>query len=124
MLYNILNVLFQWKRIVAKKVRRKIDWYGNQGRCNPAPGVVETAECGVCGRQMNVERNVLGATSWAESMGHGKHLHDRFTCPNIKEDWHEKIVNLKVEAYTTESDKIKKILEKEIIELLEANAVR
>ena len=109
---------------MAKKVKHKIDWYGNQGRCGPEPGTVKTAKCGVCGKQMKVERNVLGATSWAESMAGRKHLYDSFRCPNIDKGWHERIVNLKVEALKTESDRIKKILEGEVIELLEANAGR
>ncbi len=109
---------------MAKKSAIKINWYGNQGHLSPDPGTVKTAECGICGKQMNVKRNVLGATSWAESMGHGKHLHDSFTCPNLNKDWHEKIVSLKCEAHNTASDKIKKILKEEIAELLEANAVR
>ena len=44
--------------------------------------------------------------------------------PNFEEDWHEKIVKLKSEARNTASDKIKKILEEEILEILEANAAR
>lgn len=110
--------------MVAKKVRHNIDWSGNDGFCNHAPGTVKRAKCGICRMQMNVERNVLGPTSFAEAIGKGKHRHDSFTCPNISKDWHEKIVNLKCEAHNTASDKIKKILEKEIVELLQANAVR
>ncbi len=109
---------------MAKKARHKINWNRNDGYCNPAPGIVKTAKCGVCGRQMNVERNVLGATSSVEAMMRRKHLHDSFTCPNINKSWHEKIVNLKNEALNTASDKIKKILGEEIIELLESNAAR
>ena len=117
-------MFFSGETVVAKKIGRKIDGYGNRGRWSPEPGKAKTAYCGVCGKQMNVERNVLGATSWAESMGHGKHFHDSFTCPNLNKKWHEKIVNLKMEAHNTVSYKIKKILEEEVIEILEANAVR
>ena len=117
---------------MAKKARPDIDWHGNNGRCFPAPGTVKTAKCGVCGRQMNIERNVLGATSWAESMGGGKHLHDRFTCPHITQNWHKRIYRLKMDVYQEEIndndpiglEKMRQVAEKEIIELLEANAVR
>lgn len=115
---------------MAKKVRRKINWYGNNGRCYPAPGTVKTAKCGVCDMQMKVKRNVLGPTSWIESMGHGKHLHDYFVCPNVNKDWHKRIYDLKVDVYLAETDnasnksEIKKIAEKEITKLLETNAVR
>ena len=109
---------------MVKKSKIKINWQGNIGRCYPDPGTIKKVKCGVCSRQMNVKRNVLGPTSWAESMGGGKHRHDSFTCPNLKKGWHEKVVNLKLDASITESSKIKKILEEEIVELLEANAVR
>ena len=117
---------------MAKKSGIKIDWHGNGGCCYPAPGTVKTAICGVCGMQMNVERNVLGATSWAESMGHGKHLHDRFTCPHRTQNWHKRIYRLKMDVYEEEIsdrdpiglEKMRQVAEKEIIELLEANAVR
>ncbi|MEK7076174.1 MAG: hypothetical protein AAB941_00720 [Patescibacteria group bacterium] len=117
---------------MAKKVRCKIDWHGNGGHCYPAPGTVKTVKCGVCGTQMKVKRNVLGCTSWAESMGGGKHLHDRFKCPNLNEDWHKRIYRLKMDVYREEMDdcdpiglkKMRQVAEKEIIELLEAHAVR
>ncbi len=115
---------------MAKKVRCKIDWHGNGGRCYPAPGTVKTANCGVCGMQMKVQRNVVGCTSWAESMARETHKHDRFTCPNINKSWHRRIYELKVDVYlaeihnTSNKNEIKKVAEKEIIKLLEANAVR
>ena len=111
---------------------RQIDWYGNGGRCSPSPGTVETAECGVCGMQMNVERNVLGATGFAEAMGGEKHRYDRFICPRITEDWHKRICRLKRDVYREELDhcdpigleKMRQAVKKEILELLEAHAVR
>src|SRR5258708_3564330 len=109
---------------MAKKFRQGIDWYGNDGRCTPAPEALETADCGICGSQMNVRRNVLGATSSIEAMSHKKHLHDSFECPRVRENWHEQIVSLKYEANETASSSIKKILEEEIKGILRANAVR
>ncbi len=95
---------------MAKRSGEKIDWRGNNGWFFPKPGTVKAARCGICGSLMNVKRNVLGPTGWAESMAHQGHLHDSFTCPNLNKDWHEKIVNLKSEARSTACDKIKKIL--------------
>lgn len=108
----------------------QIDWYGNDGRRNPNPGTIETAECGVCGAQMNVKRDVLGPTGLAEAMRGEKHKHDSFVCPRIEEDWHKQIYRLKMEVYRAEIDdkhnknKFKKAAEEKIIKLLEANAVR
>ena len=108
---------------------RQINWYGNDGRCNPVPGTVETAECGVCGAQMNIRRNVLGPTSSVEAMAGRKHRHDSFVCPRIEEDWHKRIYRLKIDVYFSEinnavnKDETKKAAETEIVELLEAQAV-
>ena len=108
----------------------QIDWYGNDGRFNPAPGTRVTVKCGVCGVQMNVRRNVLGPTSSTEAMAGKSHRHDRFTCPYLDENWHKEIYRLKTDVYFAEiyvidnRDKIKKAAEEEIIKLLEANAVR
>ena len=78
---------------------RKINWYGNNGHCFPAPGTVKAAECGVCGTEMNVRRNVLGPTSSAEAMAGRKHRHDSFACPHVAEDWHKRIDQLKFDFY-------------------------
>lgn len=117
---------------MANKVRHKIDWHGNDGRCNPAPGTAKTAKCGVCGRQMNVKRNVLGATSWAESMGQGKHLYDSFTCPDLNKNWHKRISRLKMDVYQEEInhcdpiglEKVRQVAKEEILKLLKTHAVR
>lgn len=102
----------------------EIDWYGNIGRAYPLPGTVEFLVCGVCGRQMNVKRNVDGPTSYVESLSGRKHKHDAFVCPCAKEKWHQKIYRLKMKVYIAEIDKkpdaikIKKDAEKEIIKIL------
>lgn len=107
----------------------EIDWRGNPGYCFPKPGKTETAKCGVCGIDMSVKRNVLGPTSMAESMGHGKHRHDSFRCSNLDKDWHKRIHRLKTDVYLEEIDRDdpigyeqkKKAAEKEIFKLLRAN---
>ena len=112
----------------------EINWYGNDGSCNPLPGVMATATCGVCGSPMNITRNILGPTGLAEAMSGNRHLHDRFTCPKKTENWHKEIYRLKVEVYHAEIDataKFKKVdLEglrnkagKKILVILEANGI-
>lgn len=78
----------------------KFDYKGNDGRCNPKPGEVKEVKCGICSAQMNVERNVLGATSFAEGISGHSHLYDRFTCPNFQRIWHREISNLKSKTYS------------------------
>lgn len=38
----------------------------------------KTIICGVCGAQMNVKRNITGATSFAESIAKQEHTYDSF----------------------------------------------
>ena len=108
----------------------KIYWHGNDGSSNPMPGTVETVDCGVCNIPMNVKRNVLGATSHIEVMAGRSHRHDHFFCSHIREGWHGMIYRLKLNVYTAEINKDvdyeekKKAAEKEIMEILKANAVR
>lgn len=107
---------------------RQVDWNGNDGRCNPAPGTLEAAECGICGAQMNVQRDVFGPTSAVEAMAGKKHKHDSFICPFIGKRWHEEIYYLKEWALKAEinnlpgKDEIKKTAEQKIIKILELNA--
>lgn len=107
-----------------------IDWYGNDGRCNPLPGTVATATCGACGSPMNVTRNVLGPTGLAEAMSGNKHLHDQFNCPNKTEGWHKKIVRLKMRVYMAEIHEdphfkeLKKKAKKEILKIFRANGIQ
>lgn len=107
----------------------KIDWRANIGYCFPAPGTVDKVKCGICGEQMDVKRNVLGATSFAESLAGSKHRHDRYTCPHIYEAWHKRIEELRIDVTDAEArnasdvNKIKRNAEKEILKILKACGV-
>ena len=104
----------------------KFNFNGNDGRCYPDPGEVKKVECGICGMQMNVERNVYGHTGFAEAMGKYRHLHDRFTCSNLLASWHERIVKLRLDAHIycyninhkDETEKTRKELEKKVKKIL------
>lgn len=108
----------------------KINWLGNLGHCFPEPGKVKKIKCGVCGTQMNVERNVLGPTSWASAMAGFKYRHDRFWCPFVSQNWHQGITDLKSEIYFAEMHKApdlkkkKKNAEKLILKTLKAHTGR
>jgi hypothetical protein len=101
-----------------------MEWYGkNSGRANPRPGTVERLACGVCEADMVVERNVTGPTSWAEARAGDKHLHDSFQCPHYNEGWHKKVIALLNEGRATKSERIRAILEEEILEILRTKKV-
>lgn len=121
---GINKVHLKKKRGDKMEEKIEIDWYGNIGRAYPLSGTVEFLVCGVCGRQMNIKRNVDGPTSFVESLSGKKHKHDAFVCPCAKEEWHQKIYRLKMKVYIAEINKepsaakIKKDAEGEIIEIL------
>lgn len=108
----------------------KIDWYGNDGRSHPAPGTVDSVECGVCGTNMNVTRNVIGSTSYAETISGGKHRYDNFECPQRGKIWHRQIYKLKSDVYLAEIDddpfyeEKRAATKKKILRLLEVHAAR
>ncbi len=81
------------------------------------PGKVKKCVCKVCGEECEVKRNINGPTSWAESVGQLKHLHDFFFCKYVKEDWHMQIRALKHEQEATKSAAIKELLESEIAQI-------
>jgi len=45
-------------------------------------------------------------------------LHDEFRCPNSREEWHKKALELSQEKEKTESDMINSILDLEISKLV------
>ncbi len=77
----------------------KINWHGNDGRCYPIPGKIYSVDCGICGATMDVQRDVFMATSFVESLQGHKHYCDAFTCPNLEEEWHKIIHQLKLGVY-------------------------
>jgi hypothetical protein len=83
----------------------------------PEPGTQIDMFCKACRDKMDVERNVNGPTSWAESMGKGKHLHDKFICPNSGEDWHDQLIALDKEMRKTSSSQVAALIESEIEEV-------
>ena len=86
----------------------------------PNAGKVEDpVDCGVCGRRMDVKRNVYGPTNSVEGMSGGGHNHDLFQCPDRDEKWHQQVVALRREQKKTASFSIAEILEKEINLVLE-----
>lgn len=124
---SVVLFFLKEEKVMSKKKKNaiEIDWYGNGGYCFPDPGTKESIECGVCGTKMNViGRNILGPTSWAESVARSKHLHDSFECPYLHRNWHKRIRQLKVDVYLAEIDdrgdkkQIKKKAKKKIIKIL------
>ena len=74
----------------------KFSWIGdNDGLFTCDPEKEGSKTCSICGLRMNVEYNVYDAVDIVESSKKQKHLHDRFTCPNLKEEWHKEIARFR-----------------------------
>ena len=89
-----------------------------QDSATPDPGEYDKIPCGICGTDMNVSRNVNGATSFAEALSKRSHLHDSFKCPHIDEDWHRQVKFIREEANKISSQKITEIMLNEADEIL------
>ena len=97
-------------------------------RCNsdhsfPEPGKYLAAHCGVCGKSMAVERNVLGPTGFAEAMlvrnGQSEgHLHDTFWCEDREKDWHQQAKAIRKQADETPSKRLADLLYEEADEIV------
>jgi hypothetical protein len=83
------------------------------------PGTVECMVCRVCRTTMQVDRNVEGPTSFAETMGKGKHLHDHFYCADAEKDWHRQALAILQLAKATPSKQIEESLKEEVEKILE-----
>lgn len=82
------------------------------------PGKLESFVCRVCGVECEVQRNIDGPTSWAESIAKMKHMHDSFKCKQAMDPWHLQARALLQEKRKTNSTRLKQILQEEIDEIL------
>lgn len=89
----------------------------------PDPGKCESCECRVCGTNMDVKRDCEGPTSTVMAMGGFKRKYDRFTCPNVGQDWHTQAMNLRQEIEKTSSAALAGIMEQELATVIETKTV-
>ncbi len=87
-------------------------------RFTPKPEEYDSATCGLCGTNMDVQRNVFGPTSFGGAMLKRGHLHDWFECPNRREDWHIQVKKILREAQKTSSTALQELLEKDAKKVL------
>ena len=85
---------------------------------SPAPGTVEKMQCPTCGDEMDVTRNVMGPTGFAEAVGRGGHLHDRFVCSHAGEVWHTQVIKLKELVRNTPSAIVAQLIGDEVVGIL------
>lgn len=84
----------------------------------PEPGKQKEMFCRVCKEKMDVQRNCMGPTGWAEAIGKGKHAHDSFSCRFAQEDWHNQARCLVERIQKETSRAIAKLLKKEVKHVL------
>ena len=72
-------------------------------RAFPNPGKFKVLKCGVCGTNMDVQRDVYGPTSFGAAMGKTGRDHDAFHCPYSDDDWHQQAKTLHRAARETPS---------------------
>lgn len=85
----------------------------------PDPGVHDKVECGVCGAEMTVERNVNGPTSFTMAIGGSKREHDCFMCPHRDEAWHKQVIELRLFMKSCPSASLAAIVQREVDQILD-----
>lgn len=85
------------------------------------PGEADGILCKVCGTECVVDRNIMGPTCFAAAMGGHKSLHDRAECPHSNAEWHDEAYALWKELGETHSNRVRALIEADLIEVLEAN---
>lgn len=107
-----------------KPKRKPTTLTSGSDHCFPEPGKYRIVHCGVCGERMGVRRNVLGPTSYAETMlvrdGRSKgHRHDSFTCTLREAPWHKQARAIREEADQTSSKRLADLLNAEADEIVQ-----
>jgi hypothetical protein len=91
--------------------------------CFPKPGQFETMSCWMCGSTMEVTRDVMGPTCFAEAMlvrdgrSQGR-LHDEYWCPLDNEPWHRQAQAIRENAEETPSQRLADLLTDEADEIV------
>ncbi|MBP7693291.1 MAG: hypothetical protein KA764_15310 [Anaerolineales bacterium] len=83
-------------------------------------GAAETRHCLICGAECEVERGVLGATAWAETLAGARRWHDRFTCPHTDQAWHAQAATLAAQRDAAAGRRQRELLEADLREILSA----
>lgn len=99
-------------------MKKNKSYHAGWDHFTPEPGEEDKMYCGVCNSEMDVKRNVKGATGFAEAMSGKGHLHDAFSCPHAQKDWHNQARILKERINGESSDIIAKLLTEELDEVL------
>ena len=95
------------------------DTLENEGRSIRSTGSDEEVFCGVCETKMDVQRGIVGPISWAGAMAHRTVEHDLYTCPYLKNRWHEQALALIHLIQQTPSKTISELVDAELKEVLE-----
>jgi hypothetical protein len=74
--------------------------------------------CGTCGDQMGFEPEVEGYRGMASAMAGKKSKFNRYSCPNIKENWHIQAIRLRRAIDDSVSATLSKIMTEEREQIL------
>lgn len=82
------------------------------------PDEFDEVTCKVCGKTCNVERSLHGPTSWIDAMTRSGHWHDKFTCPNYQQPWHERAHKLIMKISESPSKRMAELMRLDLEEIL------
>lgn len=81
----------------------------------PNPGEVGAWDCRVCGDACDVRRNAVGRRSFFCPI---ESPHDRFTCPNAGEGWHDLALEISQALVKMPAPSVRALMEGDLAALL------
>ena len=91
------------------------------------PNDHKSLECNICGTECLVERSLpvrLGVIAAMAGLEQPRDkFYDEFSCPNLKEKWHEQAVKLVKEIEKTPSKRLAQLMQQDLEDLLNENKI-
>jgi len=82
------------------------------------PGTSASEKCGICGTEMDIERDRDVYTSYACAMAKKSVRMDAFYCPHNEEEWHNIASDLIDELNNTVSPTLREIMKKDLDKII------
>ena len=87
------------------------------------PNAYKSLECNICGAECLVERNLPAKSGFISAMARMDEPRDKFSCPNLEEEWHGQAVKLVMEIEKTPSKRLAQLMQQDLEDVLNENKI-
>jgi len=88
-------------------------------RVRHSSGIKQEMTCLACGSACEVERDLIGPTSYISAMGKVQTPHDHWYCPFSQEEWHKQLVKMYKESVETSSPSLARLIRADMDALID-----